>query len=273
MLFGQGVSQSTLQTVRAFQSIANDGVMLQPRLIDSYINPDGTEEKVPAQGRRGRSSPRTPPSRSGTSSRAPSPRARSRRLRLDGYRVGAKTGTSQSPCDDGKAGFCGFTASIIGMAPMDDPRFIVEVVLQRPKGDIYGITERTGVPFRDEPGAADVQRPALHRRTRPAAAVRQVAPAREPAPARHTNLYPGQSEPAGRSDSSSAQRQIHQHHNGDPLVRAQCPRCFRRAVRPRTPPRASGPLRLPQCRWQPSARRSASLFPGPPAPSRSPGSP
>ncbi len=92
------------------------------------------------EGRRGRSSPRTPPSRSGTSSKAPSPRARSRKQRIDGYRVGAKTGTSQSPCDDGTAGFCGFTASMVGMAPMDDPRFIVEVVLQRPKGDIYGIT-------------------------------------------------------------------------------------------------------------------------------------
>ena len=49
VLFGQGVAQSTLQTVRAYQSIANDGVMLQPRLIDSYINPDGAEEKVPAK--------------------------------------------------------------------------------------------------------------------------------------------------------------------------------------------------------------------------------
>jgi cell division protein FtsI (penicillin-binding protein 3) len=29
---------------------------------------------------------------------------------------------------------------MVGMAPMDDPRFIVEVVLQRPKGSIYGIT-------------------------------------------------------------------------------------------------------------------------------------
>jgi cell division protein FtsI (penicillin-binding protein 3) len=60
---------------------------------------------------------------------------------IDGYRVGAKTGTSESPCDDGKSGFCGYTASIVGMAPMDDPRFIVEVVLQRPKGSIYGITQ------------------------------------------------------------------------------------------------------------------------------------
>jgi cell division protein FtsI (penicillin-binding protein 3) len=139
VLFGQGVSQSTLQTVRAYQSIANDGVMLQPRLIDSFINPDGTEEKVPAQA----------PRQIVTQDTARQVRdilesavteGEIKDAAIDGYRVGAKTGTSESPCDDGKSGFCGYTASMVGMAPMDDPRFIVEVVLQRPKGSIYGIT-------------------------------------------------------------------------------------------------------------------------------------
>ncbi|WP_426977019.1 peptidoglycan D,D-transpeptidase FtsI family protein [Pseudarthrobacter sp. O4] len=139
VLFGQGVSQSTLQTVRAFQSVANDGVMLQPRLIDSYISPDGTEEKVPAQ----------PPRQVVSKDTAKQVRdilesavteGQIKEAGIDGYRVGAKTGTSQSPCDDGKSGFCGLTASMVGMAPMDDPRFIVEVVLQRPKGDIHGIS-------------------------------------------------------------------------------------------------------------------------------------
>ncbi|MET3921874.1 penicillin-binding protein 2 [Arthrobacter sp. UYEF20] len=139
VLFGQGVSQSTLQTVRAFQSVANDGVMLQPRLIDSYISPDGTEEKVPAQ----------PPRQVVSKDTAQQVRdilesavteGQIKEAGIDGYRVGAKTGTSQSPCDDGKPGFCGLTASMVGMAPMDDPRFIVGVVLQRPKGDIHGIS-------------------------------------------------------------------------------------------------------------------------------------
>ncbi|HSO91361.1 MAG TPA: penicillin-binding protein 2 [Arthrobacter sp.] len=139
VLFGQGVSQSTLQTVRAFQSVANDGVMLQPRLIDSYINPDGTEEKVPAQAPRQIVSPDTARQVRDILESAVT-EGQIKEAGLDGYRVGAKTGTSQSPCDDGTAGFCGFTASMVGMAPMDDPRFIVEVVLQRPKGDIYGIS-------------------------------------------------------------------------------------------------------------------------------------
>jgi len=139
VLFGQGVSQSTLQTVRAYQSIANDGVMLQPRLIDSYIDPDGTEHKVPAADSRRVVSKETAKQVRDILESAVT-EGQIKEAALDGYRVGAKTGTSQSPCDDGVSGFCGYTASMIGMAPMDDPRFIVEVVLQRPKGSIYGIT-------------------------------------------------------------------------------------------------------------------------------------
>ncbi|MGG5172974.1 peptidoglycan D,D-transpeptidase FtsI family protein [Pseudarthrobacter sp. J1738] len=145
VLFGQGVSQTTLQTVRAYQSIANNGVMLQPRLIDSYINPDGTEEKVPA------ADPQTIVSDS-TAKQVRSilesnvTEGEIKEAAIDGYRIGAKTGTSESPCDNGQPGFCGYTASMVGMAPMDDPRFIVEIVVQRPKGDIYGISN--GPTFR-----------------------------------------------------------------------------------------------------------------------------
>lgn len=140
VLFGQGVSQSTLQTVRAFQAIANNGVMLQPRLIDSYIAPDGTEELAPTAEARRIVSEKTAQQVQDILESAVT-EGQIKDAAIDGYRVGAKTGTSESPCDNGTAGFCGYTASIVGMAPMDDPRFIVEVVLQRPKGSIYGITQ------------------------------------------------------------------------------------------------------------------------------------
>jgi cell division protein FtsI (penicillin-binding protein 3) len=140
VLFGQGVSQSTLQTVRAFQAIANNGVMLQQRLIDSYISPDGSEERAAQQPPRQVVSNNTAQQVQDILESAVT-EGQIKDAAIDGYRVGAKTGTSESPCDDGKSGFCGYTASIVGMAPMDDPRFIVEVVLQRPKGSIYGITQ------------------------------------------------------------------------------------------------------------------------------------
>ena len=139
VLFGQGVSQSTLQTVRAYQSIANNGVMLQPRLIDSYITPEGVEEKTPPQGPRQVVSSETARQVRDILESAVT-EGQIKEAGIDGYRVGAKTGTSQAPREDGLPGFDGFTASMVGMAPMDDPRFVVEVVVQRPKGDIYGIT-------------------------------------------------------------------------------------------------------------------------------------
>src|SRR5699024_9470531 len=49
VLFGQGVSQTPLQTTMAFQAIANDGVLLKPQLIESYLDPDGTEHPVEAE--------------------------------------------------------------------------------------------------------------------------------------------------------------------------------------------------------------------------------
>ncbi|MHC6220365.1 peptidoglycan D,D-transpeptidase FtsI family protein [Arthrobacter sp. MMS24-S77] len=140
VLFGQGVSQSTLQTVRAYQSVANDGVMLQPRLIDGYVGADGVEAKVPAKDPRQVVSKETAQQvRDILESNVTMGEVKD--AGIDGYRVGAKTGTSEAPREDGLPGFDGFTASIIGMAPMENPRFIVEVVVQRPKGNIYGITQ------------------------------------------------------------------------------------------------------------------------------------
>jgi cell division protein FtsI (penicillin-binding protein 3) len=137
VLFGQGVSQSTLQTVRAYQSIANDGVMLQPRLIDSYISPDGTEEKVPdKESRRVISKETAKKVRDILESNVTE--GQIKEAAVDGYRVGAKTGTSEAPREDGLPGFDGFTTSMVGMAPMDNPRFVVEVVVQRPKGGVRG---------------------------------------------------------------------------------------------------------------------------------------
>ncbi|WP_284976125.1 penicillin-binding protein 2 [Arthrobacter sp. efr-133-TYG-104] len=139
VLFGQGVSQSTLQTVRAYQSIANDGIMLQPRLIDSYINPKGEEQKVPAKDSRQVVSKETAQQVRDILESAVT-EGEIKDAGIDGYRVGAKTGTSEAPREDGLPGFDGYTASMVGMAPMDNPRFIVQVVVQRPKGNIYGIT-------------------------------------------------------------------------------------------------------------------------------------
>ncbi|WP_245827892.1 peptidoglycan D,D-transpeptidase FtsI family protein, partial [Sinomonas mesophila] len=139
ILFGQGVTQTTLHTVRAYQSFANGGRMLQPRLIDAYVGEDGSEERPAAAAPTQVVSPSTAQQVKDMLESAVT-EGHVKEAGIDGYRVGAKTGTSEAPREDGVPGYDGFTASLVGMAPMEDPRFVVAVVVQRPKGDIYGIT-------------------------------------------------------------------------------------------------------------------------------------
>ncbi len=139
VLFGQGVSQTPLQTAMIYQTIANNGVRLKPQLIESYTDPDGTEHKVdPSAG----TEVVSPQSAQQVKDLLESvvTAADAKDISVPGYRVGGKTGTSEAVREDG-AGFEGYTASFVGMAPMEDPQYVVLVTVQRPQGDIYGISQ------------------------------------------------------------------------------------------------------------------------------------
>jgi cell division protein FtsI (penicillin-binding protein 3) len=137
VLFGQGVSQTPLQTTMAFQTIANNGVRLKPQLIESYIDPDGTEHKVgPQPGARAISEKTAQQVKDILESVVTVGGATD--VKVPGYRVGGKTGTAEAVSENG--GLDGYTASFVGMAPMEDPQYVVMVNVQRPKGNIYGIS-------------------------------------------------------------------------------------------------------------------------------------
>lgn len=139
VLFGQGVSQTPLQTTMTYQAIANNGVRLKPQLIESYLDADGTEHKVsPEPGIRAISEETAKQVRGILESVVTAGGAKD--IKVPGYRVGGKTGTAEVAADNG-AGLDGFTASFIGMAPMEDPKYVVLVNVHRPKGNIYGISQ------------------------------------------------------------------------------------------------------------------------------------
>jgi cell division protein FtsI/penicillin-binding protein 2 len=58
--------------------------------------------------------------------------------RVDGYKLAGKTGTAQKP--DGHGGYSNtnFVASFIGYAPARKPRLLVAVMVDEPRGQIYG---------------------------------------------------------------------------------------------------------------------------------------
>jgi cell division protein FtsI (penicillin-binding protein 3) len=134
VLFGQGLAQTALHTAMVYQTIANDGVRLPPRLIDAYIDPDGTEHPVPQA--------------EGTTVTSEETAAQMRKMletvteegsgksgALEQYRVGSKTGTAEAPGPNG--GYDGFTLSYAGIAPIEDPKYVAVITLQRPQGDLY----------------------------------------------------------------------------------------------------------------------------------------
>ncbi|HYN28789.1 MAG TPA: penicillin-binding protein 2 [Dermatophilaceae bacterium] len=150
VMFGQGVSVTAVQAASVFQTIANDGVRMPPRLVRGSTDADGTfHPAAPPQGVRVvRSDVATDVSRmlegvvtkDGTAPQA----------RIPGYRVAGKTGTADRyvQVSTTKGGYSGKTASFIGYAPADDPRLVVAVIVQRPLKGYYGGTTAAPV-FKD----------------------------------------------------------------------------------------------------------------------------
>jgi cell division protein FtsI (penicillin-binding protein 3) len=56
---------------------------------------------------------------------------------IPGYRVAGKTGTAMRYNDKCHC-YSGYTASFIGFAPADVPRYVVSVVVQAPQGQHFG---------------------------------------------------------------------------------------------------------------------------------------
>lgn len=135
--FGQGYSVTAMQATSIFATIANDGVRVSPTVIAGTSDASGkftaaadrtTERVVSAETARAvRIMMESVVSGQGT---APS-------AAIPGYRVAGKTGTAERY--DTECGcYSGYTASFIGFAPADAPRYVISVTIQDPKGAYYG---------------------------------------------------------------------------------------------------------------------------------------
>lgn len=132
IMFGQGYTQTALETAKIFQTVSNGGVQMEPQLIDAYIDADGTEHKEASAEPKRVFSQKTSDQmlrmmetvvQEGTG----------KKMAIEGYRVGGKSGTAQAAGPTGK--YDGYTSSFAGVAPLDDPQFVVVVTMHRPKGD------------------------------------------------------------------------------------------------------------------------------------------
>lgn len=137
VLFGQGVSQTPLQTMMAYQAVANDGVQLKPRIVDAVVDHQGNEDKRPvSEGKRIISEKTAQQVKDIMETVITAGGAKEAAVK--GWRVGGKTGTAEAPADKG-GGYDGYTTSFIGVAPIEDPQYLVGIVLQRPQGEVTAI--------------------------------------------------------------------------------------------------------------------------------------
>jgi cell division protein FtsI/penicillin-binding protein 2 len=132
--FGQGVSVTPMQLMMAASAIAGDGRMITPHVLYAMVR-NGRQYNVPAQYAGSPISPNT--AQTLNQMLTISLEQESSNALIPGYRVAGKTGTAQIPGDYGYE--VGATnASFIGWGPVDDPKFMVYVWLERPSASIWG---------------------------------------------------------------------------------------------------------------------------------------
>ncbi len=133
---GYSVNATLLQMATAFAVVANGGEWVQPHFVSEVHGPDGVtaptverhrvlEESVAAT------------MRSMLLGVVESDRGTGRAAAVEGYHVGGKTGTTRV-FEDGEYQEDRFMASFIGMAPIDDPRLVVAVLIEEPVDGYYG---------------------------------------------------------------------------------------------------------------------------------------
>ncbi|MGG5257584.1 penicillin-binding transpeptidase domain-containing protein [Phycicoccus avicenniae] len=135
--FGQGISVTAIQAASVFQTIANGGVRVAPRLVDSTTEADGTEKVMPASKGTRIVSEQTAADVGKMLEGVVSPDGTAEEAQIPGYRIAGKTGTAEF-YDDKVGKYRGKTASFIGYAPADDPQVVVAVIVQKPTYPFFG---------------------------------------------------------------------------------------------------------------------------------------
>ena len=136
--FGQGVGVTALQVASVYATVANGGVRVTPQLVAGTVDADGHTHPSARPERHRVISARVAAQlrdmlEAVTTNEGTAPLAR-----IPGYRIAGKTGTANRPNGHGGYGGAGYTSSFVGFAPADDPKLLVEVVLQNPRLGHFG---------------------------------------------------------------------------------------------------------------------------------------
>jgi len=129
---GHGIAVTPIQMARAYSVIANGGVLVTPHLVDRV---DG-QALVATKKRRVVS--RSVSRQMLTMLRGVVLEGTGTEAAIPGYTVAGKTGTAAKIESNGRYSTSRYVASFVGLVPATKPRLVIMVMVDEPRGNIYG---------------------------------------------------------------------------------------------------------------------------------------
>ena len=131
MSFGQRLNITPLQMITAISAVANDGILMQPRIVKSLTNTDtGAVTEIPTKQVRQVISKETSEEVKSMMESVVTI-GTGKHAAVSGYSIGGKTGTSE-PTEANKDE--GYVASYVAISPIEDTRVVLLLTLYDPKG-------------------------------------------------------------------------------------------------------------------------------------------
>ena len=128
--FGQRFEITPIQLVTAVSSIANGGNLITPRIVKATIDSKtGEKTDLPVENKGTVISKETSEKVLSMMESVVS-EGTGKNAKVEGYRIGGKTGTSEDGVNTGK-----YVTSFCGVAPTNDPQVVVLVTLYNPTGE------------------------------------------------------------------------------------------------------------------------------------------
>lgn len=136
MSYGHSIAVSPLQLINAVSAISNGGFLNKPTLIKEIVDANGNviERKRPELRRRVISEETSDKMK--MMMRRVVEKGTGKLAQVPGYIVGGKSGTANIATPTGYLE--AYNSSFVGVAPLNDPRLTVLVVINNPKGGILG---------------------------------------------------------------------------------------------------------------------------------------
>lgn len=129
---GHGIAVTPIQMARAYATIANGGILVRPHLIDRI---DG---QAIATTKKRRIVSRSVSKQMLSMLRAVVLEGTGTEAAIPGYTVAGKTGTAAKIDSNGRYSTSRYVASFVGLVPATKPRLVIMVMVDEPRGNIYG---------------------------------------------------------------------------------------------------------------------------------------